>query len=117
MDAFIAFDQSADFIGKQATLLERAKGPDKKLVTLVVETNSLDCSHDEAVFHAGVCVGNETSGGDAHYVKKSVAMAYVPTHLAKEGQVFEIEMLGVLCKAKLTSLPLYDPAGAKMKAL
>jgi len=117
MDAFIAFDKAADFIGKQAALAEREQGPDKKLVTLVVDTIDLDCSHDEAIFHNGVCVGYVTSGGYAHYVKQSVAMGYVPAHLATEGQLFEIEMLGELRPAKLTKLPLYDPTGAKMRGL
>jgi len=115
MDAFVAFDKPADFIGKQAALAERAQGPDKKLVTLVVDTQGLDCSHDEAIFHNGTCVGYVTSGGYAHHVQQSVAMGYVPANLANDGEVFQVEMLGELRNATLTATPLYDPKGEKMR--
>jgi dimethylglycine dehydrogenase len=115
MDAFIAFDKEADFIGKQAAMLEREQGPDKKLVTLVVATEGLDCIHDEAIFHNGTCVGYVTSGGYAHHVQQSVAMGYVPAELAQDGAVFEIEMLGEMHQATYTATPLYDPAGNKIR--
>lgn len=114
MDMFIDFDKP-DFIGKAAALAEHEAGPSKKLVTLTVETDDLDCHHDEAVFHNGEVVGYVTSGGYAHHSQQSVAMAYVPTELAVDGTEFEIEMLGTLRKAKLQGKPLYDPSGSKMR--
>ena len=114
LDAFVAFDKEADFIGKQAVLTQRDKGPDKKLVTMVMETDDIDVTHDEAIFHNGECVDYVTSGGFAHHVQKSVALGYVPTELAKDGEALEIELLGEMKPAKIVAEPLYDPASERM---
>ena len=66
LDAFVAFDKEADFVGKRAALEERAAGPKKKLVTLVVNTKDVDCVADEPIFHGGQCVGYVTSGCYGH---------------------------------------------------
>ena len=116
LDAFVAFDKETDFIGKQAALTQQDKGPEKKLVTMVMETDDIDVTHDEAIFHNGECVGYVTSGGFAHHVQKSVALGYVPTALAKDGEAFEIELLGEMKPAKIVAEPLYDPTGERMRS-
>ena len=116
LDAFINFNKSADFIGKQAALAERDAGPDKKLVTMVMETDDIDVSHDEAVFHNGECVGYVTSGGFAHHVRKSVALGYVLPELADDGTVLEIEVLGEMKPAVVVASPLYDANGGRMRS-
>ncbi len=116
LDAFVAFEKPADFIGKAAALAERKTGPKRKLVTLVVETQDVDCAADEPVFHGKACIGYVTSGGYAHWVKKSIALAYVPAELAKDGEKFEVEILGNFYPATLTARPLYDPDGQKMRS-
>ena len=63
----------------------------------------------------GKCVGYITSGGYAHHVKKSMAMGYVPTNLAKEGSEIIVEINGELYKANVQSKALYDPSGEKMR--
>ena len=115
LEPFIAHDKEADFIGREALLAHKHDGAHKKLVTLVVDTDDIDVSHDEAIFHNGECVGFVTSGGYAHYCQKSIALGYVPAQLASHGQTFEVEMLGQLYPARLASKPLYDPAGDKMR--
>ena len=116
LDAFIRFDKAADFIGKAPALAERRNGPSKKLVTLVMDTDDIDVTHDEAIFHGGECVGYVTSGGFAHYVQKSVALGYVPPELAKDGEEFEIELLGEMKSARILTAPLYDANGGRMRA-
>ncbi len=114
--AFVDFAKPADFIGKQAALLEQQTGPSVKLVTLLVETE-IDCHHDEAVFHNGECVGYVSSGGYAHYVRQSVAMAYVPAELAELAQAdFEVEILGERYPAKIVPEPLHDANGSRMRS-
>jgi len=115
LDAFIAFDKSCDFIGKAAALAERIRGPAKKLVTLVMETDDIDVSRDEAIFHGGVCVGYVTSGGFAHHIGQSVALGYIPAELARDGEAFEIELLGDMKPARLAAAALYDPSGGRMR--
>ncbi len=97
-------------------LTQRDQGPEKKLVTMVMGPDDIDVTHDEAIFHNGECVGYVTSGGFAHHVQKSVALGYVPTVLAKDGEAFEIELLGEMKPAKIVAEPLYDSTGERMRS-
>ena len=113
LDAFVAFNKKADFIGKAAA---KADIPAKKLVTLIVDTKDVDCLGDEPIFHAGKCVGYVSSGGYAHHVKKSMAMGYVPMACAADGTELEIELLGDFYKARVVAKPVYDPDGSRMRS-
>ena len=113
LDVFI--DWNKDFIGKAAALAERESGPDKKLVTMVIEASDSDVSNDEAVFHEGQCVGYVSSGGFAHWVQKSMALGYVPPQMAADGTRLQVEINGELCHATVAAHPLYDANGANMR--
>ncbi len=115
MDRFISYNKPCDFIGKAAALAEKAKGTEKKLCTFVVDALDADVMADEPIFYNGEVVGWVTSGGYAHYVQKSVANGFVPTHLAKDGLEVEIEILGDRRKAVLYSEPLFDPRAERMR--
>lgn len=114
LDAFINWNK--DFIGKEAALAQKAKGPTKKLVTMVVATKDIDVTNDEAVMVGDKAVGYVSSGGFAHSVGKSVAFGYVPTELAKAGTKVDIEINGARFPAEILGAPLYDPNGGKMRA-
>jgi dimethylglycine dehydrogenase len=116
LDAFMAYNKQADFIGKAAALKEKAAGPKRHLVTMTVETSDIDCIADEPIFHAGKCVGYVTSGDYAHWVKKSMALGYVPAGLAADGTRLEIELLGQFYPAQVQGKPLYDPHGRRMRS-
>ncbi len=113
LDAFIAFDKKADFIGKAAA---KADKPAKRLVTMIVDTKDVDCLGDEPIFHHGKCVGYVSSGGYAHHAKKSMALGYVPIDCANDGTELEIELLGDFYKARVVAKPVYDPDGQRMRA-
>ncbi len=116
LDAFINWDKG-DFMGRAAAWAEKQQGPEKKLVTLVIETDDIDVSNDEAIFYEGDCVGYVTSGGFAHHVGKSVAMGYIPTALLDKETGFEIEILGQMKPARRQFEPLYDPDGSLMREM
>ncbi|RWL03389.1 MAG: FAD-dependent oxidoreductase [Mesorhizobium sp.] len=63
-------------------------------------------------------VGWVTSGGYAHYIKKSMAQGYVPAALAgdESAGLFEIEILGNRRPARINVEPPFDPSGEKMRA-
>jgi dimethylglycine dehydrogenase len=115
LDAFVSFDKEAPFVGREAALAERERGPEKRLVALVVEADDVDVNRDEPLFHDGACVGYVTSGGYAHTTGHSVALGYVPSALARDDAVFEVEILGERRPARLQPRPLYDPEGARMR--
>lgn len=115
LDFFI--DWESDFIGRQAALEEAERGPDRKLVTMVVEAREdIDPGGDEAILCDGEAVGYVTSGGYAHYVEKPVALGYLPVEIAQAGEQVEIELNGVFCPATVQGEPLYDPKGERMRS-
>ncbi|TIL31659.1 FAD-dependent oxidoreductase [Mesorhizobium sp.] len=63
-------------------------------------------------------VGWVTSGGYAHYIRKSMAQGYVPAALAaaESAGLFEIEILGSRRPARINVEPPFDPSGEKMRA-
>ena len=118
MGPFVKVDKAAAFIGREAARAEVERGPTRRLVTLVLDADDADAIHDEPIFHGGECVGFVTSGGYAHHTGNSVALGYVPDHLA-DGSAgddgFEVEILGQMRPARLQREPLYDPAGERMR--
>ena len=114
LDSFINWDK--EFIGKQAAMEERARGPQKCLVSMTVETEDIDVSNDEAILKDGECVGYVTSGGYAHTIGRSMAMGYVPIELAKADTSLEVEINGEMYPARVVDKPLYDPDGEKMRS-
>ena len=112
LDFFVDWDK--DFIGKKAALIEKMKGPTKKLSVIQIETKT-DVSGDEAVMHNGECVSYITSGGYGHSVQRSLAMTYLPVELIDSKTTLEVEILGEFHKASIVMEPLYDPSGSKMR--
>ena len=113
MDVFINWQK--DFVGKEATLKIREDGVARRLVSVTIDT-AIDVSLDEAVLKDGDAVGYITSGGYAHHVGKSMAMAYIATGHATAGTVVEVEILGELYPAVVQGAPLYDPDGSRMRS-
>ena len=113
LDAFI--DWNKDFIGKEAAERENRNGTKQKLVTLTIESEEIDVSNDEAILKNGEPIGYVSSGGYAHYVKKSVALGYVPTEHSKPGTKVQVEILGEMYNAEVQDKPLYDPDGTRMR--
>jgi len=104
-----------DFIGRAAAQRERAAGPRRRLVTLVVDADDADAIGDEPVWHDGRVVGWVTSGGYGHCVDASIALAYVPAALAGAATGLEVEILGQRRAAEVAPVPLHDPSGSRMR--
>ncbi len=114
LERFVDFAR-AGFIGHEAALGERADPPARALGTFVVDAGDADCWGDEPVWHGGDVVGFVTSGGYAHHVGKSVALALVPRALLRQGADVEIEILGERRPARVASQPLFDPRGERLR--
>ena len=113
MDVFINWNK--DFVGKEATARFRDEGVERKLVTLTVDT-PMDVTLDEAVLVNDAAVGYITSGGYAHHVDKSMAMAYVASEHAAAGTMVNVEIMGEMYPAEVQGAPLYDPNGGRMRS-
>ena len=108
LDRFVSYEKSAGFIGKDAALAEKRKGASRKLTTFVVDVEDTDVNADEPIWQGDTLVGFVTSGGYAHWAKKSVALGFVPPEMITEGAAFEIEILGEKRPAKIITEPLFN---------
>ena len=113
MDAFINWNK--DFVGKAATEAFKAEGVSRKLVTLTVETD-MDVTLDEAVLKDGTAIGYITSGGYAHHVGRSMALAYVAAEHAEAGARVDVEIMGEMKAAEVLGAPIYDANGGRMRS-
>ena len=104
------------FIGRDAAARERDEGGKLRLVTLLVDAGDADVAGDEPVHYDGQTVGWVTSGGYGHFIGKSLALAYVPKHLAHANDAFAIEILGERRRAVISPDAPFDPAGERMRA-
>ncbi len=115
---FVAFDKG-DFVGRPALLAQRRDGVRKRLATLEVAALDADCHGNEAVFFGkqdGRVVGITTSGGYAHWLGKSLAVAYLDADVAAPGARLEVEILGERRPAVIVPEPLFDPESRRPRA-
>ena len=117
LDRFVDLGKN-DFVGREAAAAEKVSGGKLRRVTFDVAAGDADVLGDEPIWHAGKVVGWVTSGGYAHYVRKSLAQGYVPKELAGNvgASAFEIEILGENRKATILTEPPFDPEGRRMRA-
>jgi len=114
LDRFVDFSKPK-FIGRDAILAERTRGPKRRFVMFEVDAEDADVVGYESVLHDGAPVGYVTSGAYGHWVGKSLAAGYVPTALARDGERFVINILGRDCAATLRLQPLHDAQGARLR--
>jgi dimethylglycine dehydrogenase len=115
LSRFIRLDKG-DFIGRQASLAKKQRGPRMQLVYMEVDNTDSDCMGNEPVYHNGKMIGLTTSGGFGFAVNRSLAFAYVPPALNAIGTEFEIMVFTEKRKARIIAEPVYDPSNARLKA-
>ena len=113
IDTFINWKK--DFVGKAPTQKFRQEGVDRKLTTLIID-GDIDVTSDEAVMKNDEAIGYITSGGYAHHVGRSMAMAYVKADVAALGTKLFVEILGTFRGAEIVASPVYDPSGERMRS-
>ena len=111
LDFFI--DWNKDFIGKESAKKDNSE---LKLTPLIIDTKDIDVTNNEAVLKDGKSIGYITSGGFAHYVKKSIAYSYLDKEILKTNEKLKIEINGNFYNCSIIKEPLYDPSGIKMRS-
>ena len=115
LDRFVSHNKPVSFVGKPAPAAAKAAGAKRQLCTFAVDADEADVWGDEPIIKDGEVVGFVTSGGYAHYSKKSVAIGFLPLSLIEQGQQVQIEILGDMRPTTLISEPLFDPDGKRMR--
>ncbi len=106
---YCKLDKESDFVGKETlAAIQRDGGPHRKLVGL--ETIDRGIARDGyAVFdvEGKEQVGYVTSGSPSPFLKKNIALAYVPLHLAEIGTEVAVQVRSSMVKSKVVPLPFY----------
>ncbi len=97
------------FLGRDVLHQQKAAGVGKIMVGIEMVDRAI-ARHGHPVFHKGEPVGVVTSGTQTPYLKKAIAMAYVPPALKAPGTELEIDIRGRMAKAVIVPLPFYKRA-------
>jgi len=111
----VAFDKG-DFIGSHAALRERDTGAAKTLVTLCIDASDADAAGFEPVKFDGRLVGCVTSGAYGHFVKQSLALAYVDRDVPTAAPELTVDVTGEPRAATILLEPAYDPKGLRLRS-
>ncbi|GGK53530.1 FAD-dependent oxidoreductase [Planomonospora parontospora subsp. parontospora] len=109
-----AVARDKDFLGREALL--RDAGPARRLRCLVLDDPRQVCLGGEPVRIGGEPASRVTSGGYGHRVDRSIAYAYLPTHLVPGDRV-QVGVTGTWADASVAAEPLYDPASERVRRL
>ncbi|MBY5932817.1 FAD-dependent oxidoreductase [Tateyamaria omphalii] len=115
LDRFIAWNKPTNFIGRAAAEAKRANGTARKLCAFLVDADDADVQGYEPIWLNDKVVGFCTSGGYSHHANTSVALGFLPTDKIAEGLTIQIEILGQMRNASLTTTPLFDVDGSRMR--
>jgi aminomethyltransferase len=101
----------SDFLGAQALLqLKQSGAPKRKLVGLEMIDRGIARDGYKVFSLEGEAIGYVTSGSPSPYLKKNIALAYVPVDGTAPGTEMAVEVRGNLVKAKVVPTPFYRRA-------
>jgi aminomethyltransferase len=105
---YCKMDKGADFIGRDALLeVQKNGGPTKRLVGLEMIERGIGRDGYPVFSLDGTRIGEITSGSAAPFLKKNIALAYVPIAFIEPGTVVAVEIRGQLVKAQVVPTPFY----------
>jgi aminomethyltransferase len=103
--------KGADFVGREALVrIEAGGGPKRKLVGLEMIERGIGRDGYPVCAVGGEKIGVVTSGSPAPFLKKNIALAYVPMQYAGLDEVVAVEVRGQPVKAKVVKTPFYRRA-------
>jgi aminomethyltransferase len=96
------------FVGKEALLaIESEGGPRRRLVGLEMLTRGIARDGYPVFSPEGVNIGEVTSGSPAPFLKKNIALAYVPIEYTALDTELAVKVRDVMVKAKVVPTPFY----------
>ncbi len=99
------------FVGREALAsIQAAGGPKRKLVGLEMIERGIGRDGYPVLSLTGEKIGEISSGSPAPFLKKNIAMAYVPVEYAAVDGEVAVEIRGQAVKARVVTLPFYKRA-------
>ncbi|HEX8815818.1 MAG TPA: glycine cleavage system aminomethyltransferase GcvT [Terriglobales bacterium] len=106
LDRFIKMEKP-EFIGREALEKAKAAGLKRTLVGLEMVERGIARDGYKVWDDSGREIGYVTSGSYAPFLKKNIALAYVPTEFANVGSTVKVEIRGQGVKAQVVPTPFY----------
>lgn len=106
--SFVVKFQKPDFIGKNSLLKQKDEGVKRRRVGLQMIEHGIPRSNFKIYSEGGENIGLVTSGTFSPLLNCGIAMAYVQTQQATEGNIVNVEIRGKMVKAKIVPFPFYD---------
>jgi len=105
---YCKLDKGTEFVGMAALqAIQDAGGPAGKLVGLEMVERGIGRDGYPVCALSGEKIGEITSGSPAPFLKKNIALAYVPVGYSAVDSEVAVEIRGGLVKAKVVPLPFY----------
>ena len=95
-----------EFTGAGVLRAQKAEGISRTLVGLEMTDRAI-ARHGYPVVVDGAPVGTVTSGTQTPFLKKAIAMAYVPTAMAEPDRQVHVDVRGRLAAARIVPMPFY----------
>jgi len=106
LDRFCKMEKP-DFIGRAALEKAKAEGMKKTLVGLEMIERGIARDDYKILDDGGSEIGYVTSGSPAPFLKKNIALAYVPPVYSEIGSTVKVEIRGQGVKAQVVPTPFY----------
>jgi aminomethyltransferase len=108
LERYCKLEKGADFVGRDALMdVQKAGGPVRRLVGLEMIERGIGRDGYAVLALDGKRIGEVTSGSPAPFLKKNIALAYVPVSFAEVGTEVGVEIRGQLVKAVVVPTPFY----------
>ena len=106
-----------EFVGVEAARAAKRSPGSHRLVNLKLEDPEPVLLHGESVIADGRIAGTVMSGAYAHTIGAAAGLAMVDVALLNGDEATaEVDCAGTHVKATLSTRPLYDPTGSRMRA-
>jgi aminomethyltransferase len=102
----VHWDKTADYVGKSVLVAQKTNGVTRRIVGLQLEGRNI-ARHDYPIVQAGETIGIVTSGTLSPTLGYPIALAYVPTELAKIGNTVDVEIRNKPYTATIVKRPFY----------
>jgi glycine cleavage system aminomethyltransferase T len=103
------------FIGRDALERQRVAGIARKLCCMRLDQPEAVLMGKEPIFHDDTPVGYVSSANRGYSVGTFIAYGYLPLALAAPGTQLSVRYFGEPFAATVTTEPIFDPKGARMK--
>jgi aminomethyltransferase len=109
LDRFCKLDKP-EFLGREALVAAKERPLSRKLVGLEMTERGIARDGYRVLDAEGKAIGVVTSGSPAPFLKKNIALAYVPPANAEIGSAVAVEVRGQPVKAQVVPVPFYKRA-------